>query len=323
MGRNTSAEDLPSSKWERVAEQPREICEQWLDFLVTSKGLGENSLRAYSSDLCSLCLFAQDLVSREDLSLEQIFSPRMLRTWLGDLVERGLSRSSIGRKASTIRSFSAWASKRGYLPVDPANALMTARPDKNLPEVADVRSAALMLDQAAQRAREDDPIELRNWAMLELLYSTGIRVSELTSLSLSSLNARQQILRVQGKGDKERVVPVGDFALHALERYLGFGREALVNHDSGTAMFLGVRGKRIDQRVVRAVVHQSAARAGIKDIAPHGLRHSAATHMLEGGADLRVVQEILGHSSLATTQRYTHVDAQRLSTIYRQAHPRA
>ncbi len=306
-----------------VSLQVDGVQEQWLEYMRTVKGVSEHTERAYRADLNAALEFLAQLSQFNEPALEHIVTLRALRAWLAHLLQQGLSRSTVGRKASTIRSFSAWAHKRGYLPTDPGISLHTPKLDQRLPEVADADSAVLMLDWAAQQAADNDPLALRNWAMLEVLYSTGIRVAELTGLNVSSLNASMRSMRVVGKGNKERVVPLGDFALRAVERYLGYGRPTLHNESSGMALFLGARGGRIDQRMVRDVVHKSTVASGIKDLAPHALRHSAATHMLEGGADLRAVQEILGHSSLATTQRYTHVDSQRLSAIYRQAHPRA
>lgn len=306
-----------------VSLQVDGVQEQWLEYMRTVKGVSEHTERAYRADLNAALEFLAQLSQFNEPALEHIVTLRALRAWLAHLLQQGLSRSTVGRKASTIRSFCAWAHKRGYLPTDPGISLNTPKLDQRLPEVADADSAVVMLDWAAQQAADNDPLALRNWAMLEVLYSTGIRVAELTGLNVSSLNASMRSMRVVGKGNKERVVPLGDFALRAVERYLGYGRPALHNESSGMALFLGARGGRIDQRMVRDVVHKSTVASGIKDLAPHALRHSAATHMLEGGADLRAVQEILGHSSLATTQRYTHVDSQRLSAIYRQAHPRA
>lgn len=296
---------------------------QWVDYLVSVRGVSDHTRRAYESDVCSAVIYLHSIAPSGTSDLSALLTVRSLRAWLGALHESGASRATVGRKASAMRAFTAWAHRRGYLPTDPAATLSTPTPDQRLPEVADVESTQAMLDYVAQLAYTDDPIALRNWAMLELLYSTGIRVSELVGLSISSINAAQRTVRVFGKGSKERVVPMGDIALRAVERYIGVGRPALEKPHSGVSLFLGSRGGRIDARVVRHVVHQLTQAAGCVDMAPHALRHSAATHMLEGGADLRVVQELLGHASLATTQRYTHVDSQRLSTIYRQAHPRA
>lgn len=299
------------------------IIEQWLEYMVAVKGVSEHTRKAYESDVCSAIVYLNEIVAAPQPRLDALISLKTLRSWLSSLLESGVTRTTIARKASAIRSFASWAHRRGYLPTNPTVHLHTPTPDQRLPEVSDVTSTVKMLDYVEQLAYTNDPIALRNWAMMELLYSTGIRVSELTSLNLGSLSASQSTIRVQGKGKKDRVVPVGDQAMRAIERYIGYGRACLVNENTGSALFLGKRGRRIDQRVVRQVVHELTTASGYKDMAPHGLRHCAATHMLEGGADLRAVQEMLGHSSLVTTQRYTHVDSRRLSAIYRQAHPRA
>ena len=177
---------------------------------------------------------------------------------------------------------------------------------------------------AAERADDGSPVGLRDVAMLELLYATGIRVGELVGLNVDDIDRERNVIRVFGKGRKERTVPYGQPAARALAHWLDHGRPALRVEGSGPALFLGARGKRIDQRAVRTLVHRRIADVpGAPDLGPHGLRHTAATHLLEGGADLRSVQELLGHASLATTQLYTHVTTDRLRKAYQQAHPRA
>ena len=185
-----------------------------------------------------------------------------------------------------------------------------------------------MLDPAHDPDQPTDPagaaLVLRDRALLEVLYATGIRVSELTGLDLADVDRHRRVLRVMGKGAKERMVPFGVPADQAVADWVGRGRPALSGPNSGAALFLGARGARIDPRAVRSLVHvRSSAVEGAPDVGPHGLRHSAATHLLDGGADLRAVQELLGHASLATTQIYTHISSERLAAVYRQAHPRA
>ena len=185
-------------------------------------------------------------------------------------------------------------------------------------------TTAELLSYAATRAREENsPAAIRDWTILETIYATGIRVSEVCSLDTTSIDQQGMTLRVIGKGNKERVVPFTRACLSALQAWLSHGRSSLAIPEAGRALFVGDKGRRIDPRVIRAMIHRMCAQAGVRDLAPHALRHTAATHILAGGADLRAVQEMLGHSSLQTTQRYTHVDAQRLSAIYKQAHPRA
>jgi integrase/recombinase XerC len=194
-----------------------------------------------------------------------------------------------------------------------------------LPPTLEQATAARMLDEAIATARETGgPVAARDVALLELLYSTGIRVSELCGLDVDDLDRQRSVVRVLGKGSKERTVPVGAPAVRAVEAWLAEARPQLITRESGQAMFLGERGKRIDPRVVRRIVHRSLrVTEGAPDLGPHGLRHAMATHLLEGGADLRSVQEMLGHASLATTQIYTHVTNERLRAAFEQAHPRA
>jgi integrase/recombinase XerC len=221
--------------------------------------------------------------------------------------------------------FTKWAVKNKYLAKDVAANLATPKGHRTLPEVLDIADAKTAMDSLATRASEEEtPVSLRDVAMVELLYATGARVAELCGLDLSDIDYDRQTIRVLGKGNKERMIPLGNPAMKALNVWLKEGRDSLKNSLSGTAVFLGARGKRIDQRTVRTVVYNALqAIEGIERMGPHALRHSAATHLLEGGADLRTVQEILGHASLATTQIYTHVSTERLQKAFKQAHPRA
>jgi len=220
--------------------------------------------------------------------------------------------------------FTAWATKRGLLLTDPGDRLATPAAHRSLPGVLKQAEAADLLDVAIVAADDGDPVHQRDLLALELLYATGMRVGELVGLDLDDVDDSRRTVRVLGKGAKERVVPYGPPAQRALTTWLEQGRPALRTAESGFALLLGARGRRIDPRTVRTVVHQTLRHVpGAPDIGPHGLRHSAATHLLEGGADLRAVQEILGHATLATTQIYTHVSVERLRATYEQAHPRA
>jgi len=306
------------------------IPERWVRHLRDGRGLSSHTVTAYRGDVESLYAFLGLGWTADAARLRAVMTTRRLRSWLGDLAERGEARSTIARHMASVRSFTAWAQDHGILDTDPALLLSAPRPDQRLPEILDEKGVGALLDRAREEAlavRADgggtDPVRVRDWAILELLYATGIRVAELCALDVGSLTPSTQTLRVVGKGDKERVVPYGDPAARALDVWQRRARPQLVTAASGAALFLGARGGRIDQRIVRGSLHRLTARAGVHDLAPHGLRHTAATHMLEGGADLRAVQELLGHASLQTTQRYTHVDARRLSEVYRRAHPRA
>jgi integrase/recombinase XerC len=239
------------------------------------------------------------------------------------MVAGGFARATIARRGAAVRTFYAWAVTSGLLDTDPAIRLVTAQPGETLPVALGVGAAAHLLDVAREAAADGDPITVRDWAALELLYATGARVGELVGADVDDLDQSARLLRLTGKGAKERVVPYGLPAVRAVTRWLEVGRPALATPASGPALLLGRRGLRIDQRQVRTLVHRAAGLAGVEDLAPHGLRHTAATHLLQGGSDLRSVQEILGHATLTTTQRYTHVSADRLRVSYLQAHPRA
>ena len=221
-----------------------------------------------------------------------------------------------------MRTFSSWAFETGLLTSDVAARLRAPRVDNRLPGVLTTQQASQLLKTASDLASDGHVLAVRDLAIIETLYATGVRVSELVGLDVADLDHSQRTLRVLGKGRKERTVPYGLPAAKALETWL-HRRGEICAVDAGGALFLGARGRRIDPRAVRDVVHRLCAAAQVPDLGPHGLRHSTATHVLGGGADLRSVQELLGHSSLATTQRYTHVSAERLRSVYEQAFPRA
>ena len=299
------------------------MIDAWGVYLRANLAVSEHTLRAYASDLRAFIVYCQvDELSTENI--RSVVTLRAIRAWLASLVQQGKSRSTISRRTASIRSFTAWAYRRGYLDSDPGLLVTSARGDQKLPQVQTPSDTAELLSYAATCAREENsPAAIRDWAILETIYATGIRVSEVCSLDTTSIDQQGMTLRVIGKGNKERVVPFTRACLSALQAWLSHGRPSLAIPEAGRALFVGDKGRRIDPRVIRAMIHRMCAQAGVRDLAPHALRHTAATHILAGGADLRAVQEMLGHSSLQTTQRYTHVDAQRLSAIYKQAHPRA
>ncbi|WEV69842.1 tyrosine recombinase XerC [Bifidobacterium sp. ESL0775] len=363
--------------------------DRFLDFLKANRGLADNTLKAYRSDLeeCLGFLDGRGVKGLGDVTLED------LREWMAN-ASREHARSSMARKTVAVRNFFAWADEHDVIATNPAATLMTPKIPQTLPTVLNESQAERLMDtvdadckdpqvseskaksqingdvasdigqekssdDSPKRTVKDEALALRDAAMVELLYATGIRVAELTGLDIGDVAFDTHTVRVTGKGDKQRVVPFGAPAAHALEAWLGSnGRPVLVakvgkrsaglagsvsekrasagfvgdsrkkrksDKSSGAenALFLGARGKRIDQRIVREVVHEKAEEAGVPDIGPHALRHSAATHLLDGGADLREVQEMLGHSSLKTTQRYTHVSIEQLKSRYKQAFPRA
>ena len=298
-----------------------ELQDAYSRHLMSERNLSANSVRAYLADLESLLLHINQLGITEFSALEL----NHIRSWLANLQTKGAARSSITRRVVSIRAFTYWGARNGWLNSDIGRELVAPKPERHLPDVLDVESAALALEALALRnSEEQTPESIRDLAIVETLYASGIRVSELTGLDLLDIDQERQTLRVVGKGDKERIVPIGNPAMRAIENWLTEGRPKLVSEDSAAALFLGSRGKRIDQRVVRAIVYEAmSALGGDRRLSPHALRHSAATHLLEGGADLRTVQEILGHSSLSTTQIYTHVSQERIKKSYEQAHPRA
>ena len=248
-----------------------------------------------------------------------------IRSWLANLQVKGGARTSIARRAVSIRLFTKWAAKEGITTSDVGANIATPKSHRTLPEFIDAPSATVAMDALATRvAEEGSPQSLRDCAMVEVLYASGARVGELCGLDLHDIDYERSTIRVFGKGSKERTIPIGAPAMSALKAWITTGRPELLVKVSGAALFLGSRGKRIDQRAVRTVVYEAlSALEGAERMGPHALRHSAATHLLEGGADLRTVQEILGHASLATTQIYTHVSMQRLQSAFKQAHPRA
>ncbi len=297
------------------------VLEEFDEFLEIQRGRSEHTRRAYLGDLRSLFGFLNDRAPGAEF--ERMTLP-VLRSWLAAQASAGAARTTLARRTSAVKTFTAWASRRGLLDDDPATRLQVPKARRTLPAVLRQDQALDAMAAADSGAQQGDPLALRDRLIVELLYATGIRVSELCGLDVDDVDARARVLRVLGKGNKPRTVPFGEPALQALTSWLADGRPALATSTSGPALLLGARGGRIDPRQARTVVHQTmGAVPGAPDIGPHGLRHSAATHLLEGGADLRVVQELLGHSSLATTQLYTHVTVARLRAVHDQAHPRA
>jgi integrase/recombinase XerC len=287
-----------------------------------------HTVRAYLADVVSLL----DHASRLGLTEPSELTLATLRSWLARLRSTGSARSSLARRAAAARSFTAWARRTGWAPDDAGELLVSPRPYKTLPAVLAHDEATALIEgvPAAETAgtAEKSPIveaiELRDRLVVELLYATGVRVAELVALDRDDVNRDRRVVTVMGKGAKERTVPFGLPADRALQTYLSAGRPVLSRGTAGGALLIGARGGRLGQREVRRIVHERARNVpGAPDIGPHGLRHTAATHLVEGGADLRSVQELLGHASLATTQIYTHVSVERLRTTFDQAHPRA
>ncbi|ORB02197.1 recombinase XerC [Mycolicibacter minnesotensis] len=296
------------------------ILDQFDEYLALERGRSDHTRRAYLGDLRSLFGF---LTEQGNTGLAGLTLP-VLRSWLAAQAGSGAARSTLARRTSTIKTFTAWAARRGLLESDPGARLQLPKARRTLPAVLRRDQAHQVMNAAKSGAQQDDPLALRDRLIAELLYATAVRVSELCGLDLDDVDSSRRVLRVVGKGNKQRTVPFGEPAADALQVWLVRGRPRLVTEESGPALLLGARGGRLDPRQARTVVHQTVgAVSGAPDMGPHGLRHTAATHLLEGGADLRIVQELLGHSSLATTQLYTHVTVARLRAVHDQAHPRA
>ena len=280
----------------------------------------EHTVRAYRGDIEALMdhLVAQGITGLDEVGLPD------LRSWLADQLAAGLAPATLQRRSGAIRVFFRWARAQGRSVTDPAAGLQSPRVPRRLPRTLSQTDTETLMTAILDAAAVDDgPAGARDAAILEVLYSSGLRVGELCGLDLSDIDRQRGVLCVLGKGNKQRSVPIGQPAQRAVDAWLARRGEWLTPA-SGDAVFLGRRGGRLDQRVVRRVVH-NAMRAipDAPDVGPHGMRHAMATHLLEGGADLRSVQEILGHTSLATTQIYTHVSGERLKQAFRQAHPRA
>ena len=291
------------------------------EHLGMQRNLSEHTIRAYLGDLNSLFEHVEQLGITEvdQLTLTSV------RSWLAAQQSKGGARTTIARRAVAVRTFTAWATKNGLMREDIGDRLATPKSQRTLPHVLTVpETEEVFSAMESALGEESDPHAIRNIAIVELLYSSGIRVSELCGIDLEDIDRSRNTVRVFGKGRKERTVPLGAPALRALDRWITQARDSYLSNASGLALFLGARGKRIDPRTVREVVYTALqALPNAPRVGPHGLRHSAATHLLERGADLRTVQEILGHASLATTQIYTHVSEERLKAAYTQAHPRA
>lgn len=295
---------------------------RYVDHVSVERQYSEATTRAYESDLAAFTGFAAergvDDVADVDLDL--------LRDWLWQSSQAGLGPATLARRSASVRGWSAWLARNGHTAVDTATRLRSPKTGRTLPHVVQRPQMDALLDSLSEKAASGDPIALRDSALIEILYASGVRVSELCGLDVDDVDLDRLTIRVLGKGSKERVVPFGVPAHSALVDYLRNARPALLARTPSPppAVFLGARGGRLNPRSVYNLV--SKLLAGIPGgtaAGPHTLRHTAATHLLDGGADLRAVQELLGHASLGTTQIYTHVSMERLKESYRTAHPRA
>lgn len=292
-----------------------DACDGFARYLRDERGRSPHTVRAYLADIRDLVDFCRErgLEQPADVDLAT------LRSWLSVATSAGLTRATIARRSASARAFTAWCTRRGLCDVDPGHRLVSPRVGSRLPTVLDQAQAAQVLEYAGRH--DGSAVAIRDAAIMEVLYGTAIRVSEMCGLDVGHVDDGNRTLRVIGKGDKERVVPFGIPAQQALDSWMRV--RSTMAQPSVPALFVGERGLRIDPRVVRSVVRRLSDAAGVPVVAPHAMRHSAATHVLEGGADLRSVQELLGHANLATTQRYTHVSVERLRSTFQQAHPRS
>jgi integrase/recombinase XerC len=300
------------------------LIETFVRYLETGKNYSFKTVKGYRADLYQFRAFLEERLASDEggVRVESI-DITGIREYLAFLFTR-LKRKTIARKLSALRSFFIFLERRGIVNVNPAAEISSPRLEKTIPVYLSVDEMFRLLEGADRR----DPLGLRDLAILEILYSTGLRVSELTSLNLIDVSFEERLVRVKGKGGKERVVPIGRRAAAALERYLkaaeSLRKMKTWEEKDGGALFVNFRGGRLTSRSVRSIVKQYAERSGApSDVSPHSMRHSFATHLVDGGADLRSVQELLGHSSLSTTQRYTHVSLDRLMSVYDKSHPRS
>lgn len=301
---------------------PKEISfliEEFATELTVGKGFSQNTVKAYLSDCQDLASFMESKNQTEiaDLDLE------LVRDWLWRVSEKGLTKTTLARKSAAVRAFTAWLHKQGKIESDPGLKLRSPKASRTLPKVVSREAMSEIFNKLEPLATADNPSGIQDLLMIELLYGSGIRVSELVGLSLGDIDYGRKILRVTGKGNKQRMVPYSDPAGEALATWIRDGRQQFENEVSQNALLINSRGKRVGVRQVYALVASLLTDTAVGQAGPHALRHSAATHLLDGGADLRAVQELLGHSSLATTQIYTHVSVDRLKQGYLKAHPRA
>ena len=295
------------------------VIDQFGAELSVGRGFSPNTVKAYLSDVSDLQDFMVSKNQNEivDLDLE------LLRDWLWRVSEKGLTKTTLARKSAAVRAFTAWLYKNGKLDTDPGLRLRSPKASRTLPKVLSREAMSGIFDKLEPLATVDNPSGMQDLLMVELLYGSGIRVSELVGLNLEDIDYGRKILRVTGKGNKQRMVPYSDPASDALAAWIRSGRMQFENEVSQNALLITSRGKRVGVRQVYALVASLLSETAVGQAGPHALRHSAATHLLDGGADLRAVQELLGHSSLATTQIYTHVSVDRLKQGYLKAHPRA
>ncbi len=292
---------------------------QFADYLQAARGYSKHTVKAYETDVLDLVTWLEkhEVFEVSALDIDKV------RDWLYELDQKGLIKTTLARKSAAIRAFSLWLFKTEKIEVDIAQRLKSPKTGRSLPKVVSRETLGEIFQKLESNATLDNPNGIRDHLSIELLYASGCRVSELVGLNLEDVDYSRNILRVMGKGAKQRMVPFGIPAREALDTWIRIGRNQVANEKSGQALLINSRGQRLGVRQVYALVASLLEGTPTGVAGPHALRHSAATHLLDGGADLRAVQELLGHSSLGTTQIYTHVSVERLKAGYQKAHPRA
>jgi integrase/recombinase XerC len=302
-----------------VSKELKQAASEFADYLQAARGFSVNTVKAYETDVLDLAAYLSRLEVNQvaQIELDQV------RDWLFAADQNGLAKSTLARKSAAIRSFSAWLKKNELVDVDFAQRLKSPKSTRSLPKVVSRETLAEIFQSLSSKANVENPNAMRDLLAIEMLYASGCRVSELVGLNLEDVDYARNILRVMGKGSKQRMVPFGVPAREALDAWVRHGRSQFLNDKSGQALLINSRGQRLGVRQVYALVASLTDGTPTGATGPHALRHSAATHLLDGGADLRAVQELLGHASLGTTQIYTHVSVERLRDGYEKAHPRA
>ena len=302
-----------------MSKELKQAASEFADYLQAARGFSVNTVKAYETDVLDLATYLSKLEVNQvaQIELDQV------RDWLFAADQNGLAKSTLARKSAAIRSFSAWLKKNELVDVDFAQRLKSPKSTRSLPKVVSRETLAEIFQTLSSNANVENPNAMRDLLAIEILYASGCRVSELVGLNLEDVDYARNILRVMGKGSKQRMVPFGVPAREALDAWVRHGRSQFLNDKSGQALLINSRGQRLGVRQVYALVASLTDGTPTGATGPHALRHSAATHLLDGGADLRAVQELLGHASLGTTQIYTHVSVERLRDGYEKAHPRA
>ena len=302
-----------------MSKDLKQAASEFADYLQAARGFSVNTVKAYETDVLDLATYLSKLEVNQvaQIELDQV------RDWLFAADQSGLAKSTLARKSAAIRSFSAWLKKNELVDVDFAQRLKSPKSTRSLPKVVSRETLAEIFQSLSSKANVENPNAMRDLLAIEILYASGCRVSELVGLNLEDVDYARNILRVMGKGSKQRMVPFGVPAREALDAWVRHGRSQFLNDKSGQALLINSRGQRLGVRQVYALVASLTDGTPTGATGPHALRHSAATHLLDGGADLRAVQELLGHASLGTTQIYTHVSVERLRDGYEKAHPRA